>query len=195
MRFGLIYSTAVAGTDPANLKAIAVLAADPGLPPDVSRGVTVNRESGTRRRGPVSSEWVTRAGGDRDRLPVRPGQDRIHAVHLGVVGKHAPATEHHHPSEHVAVGDVMSALVTATGREVTFMLADATEHLSSVKRIRPRDMGQRGAEWIEDAPTGCAALGYGVLKLANVGSVTFFDATRGRPATGDIRLRIRACRS
>jgi hypothetical protein len=77
----------------------------------------------------------------------------------------------------VRPGDLVSARVEVSGRNVTLSLTDSTTHRMFRKTIRPAAVDVSSAEWILEAPSDCInANQCQTLPLADFGSATFAGA-------------------
>jgi hypothetical protein len=104
-----------------------------------------------------------------------------------------PAPEQY-PSEAIAPGDLIDASVTIAGRRTTVSVRDVTRGWLYSKRVklRPRDLTESSADWIEEDPEICP--GTVILvncpekPFAHYSKVTFSDAVASTAhVTGPIR--------
>lgn len=76
----------------------------------------------------------------------------------------------------ISAGDLLAATVTVAGKRVTLTLADRTEHESFSKSVIDGTVDVSSAEWIAEAPSGCASA-CTTLPLTDFGSVRFSTAS------------------
>jgi hypothetical protein len=99
-----------------------------------------------------------------------------------------------YPGEDIAPGDLVDASVTIAGRRATLSLRDVTRKWTFVKpvSVRPRDLTESSADWIEEDPEICPGTVIVVTcpekPLAHYRRVTFTHAVTGttKHVTGPI---------
>ncbi len=83
-------------------------------------------------------------------------------------------------------GDAMFAEVAVSGHNVTLSITDTTRHRSYKRTFHPARVDVSSAEWIVEAPSGCASSGAcQALPLTDFGSTSFAFAS-ARSGTGHV---------
>jgi hypothetical protein len=78
----------------------------------------------------------------------------------------------------IAGGDLLTAAVRISGKQVTLTLADTTRDESFAKTVTDRTIDATSAEWITEAPSECTtATKCETLPLADFGAVHFANAS------------------
>jgi hypothetical protein len=89
----------------------------------------------------------------------------------------------------VVPGDLLTALVSVTGRTVRLQLRDLTRHTSFTRLVKDNKLDVTSADWILEAPSECTSANQcQTLNLANFGSAGFTraSATTTKRRTGRI---------
>jgi hypothetical protein len=118
------------------------------------------------QRGPAtySLTWIGLGGANENKLEqigtetdCTQGFGSIKATAYAQLWWEVLPSPEQYPGEDIAPGDLVDASVTIAGRRATVSLRDVTRKWTFVKRVsvRPRDLTESSADWIEEDPEIC----------------------------------------